>query len=210
MHNRRRPAMHNRRRQPRRNAISYQDYEAEKLEQLALEMAIKASLDDMELDPRPGDPQPEPEPEPEPEPAEAEAQADANEPTHATNTNTNHATNHDNNNDKAYEPPQGPSPLQALKIMQNWLKTGPCKEPFPKPAPVKCFACHSELQIPGVPLREQEHREACHVLECGHVVGAECIKLWVERAEMDASGDGDGEGRAQAKCPFCRRGITLG
>jgi hypothetical protein len=201
--------MHNRRRQPRRNAISYQDHQAEKLEQLALEMAIKASLDDldMELNPRPGDPQPEPEPEPDAREGPDEADADAAEP------KPNHATNHDNNNDEAYETTrtksQGPSPLQALKIMQKWLKTGPCIEPFPKPAPVKCFACHSELQIPGVPLREQEHREPCHVLECGHVVGAECIELWVERAEMDASGDGDGEGRAQAKCPFCRRGITL-
>lgn len=79
----------------------------------------------------------------------------------------------------------------------DWLSAREGPEPV-----AHCFACKKELEIAGLEGKSRE-REPSRVLKCGHVVGEECIRRWIAKAEKRAGAGRDPE----AKCPYCREVI---
>ncbi|KAK4129958.1 hypothetical protein BT67DRAFT_446160 [Trichocladium antarcticum] len=90
----------------------------------------------------------------------------------------------------------------------RWLSTGQ----GPKPLVVCNICCVAKLTIPGLqgahgrPNADtggDEQFEACHLLRCGHVLGAVCLEHWL-RESFDSI---DLDAELGPRCPLCREPV---
>ncbi|KAK5651871.1 hypothetical protein OQA88_11529, partial [Cercophora sp. LCS_1] len=91
---------------------------------------------------------------------------------------------------------EGTAEEVVWSTIQQYIRT----QTGPKPL-VKCAICSEELIIPGLQEPNGE-REAHRVLQCGHVVGADCIAEWIRIRLSEFSMN------SRPNCPYCRKEIT--
>lgn len=99
------------------------------------------------------------------------------------------------------EPPAGTVEERFLPNVRAWLAAGGSEEPRPH---VTCLMCTAELVVEGLQ-DAGDGREESLTLNCGHMFGWTCLRVWLASLRPQANFGGPAQ---LPSCPDCRAPIS--